>query len=126
MKRTVYLAAAIIVIAGVILIINYYNNRVDKEILRVEVLNGSGENGIAKKTAQYLKDSKLDVIIISNAEYDTISETVVIDRMKNNRAYAKYVAAKMHCSNVIDVVDSSLYIDVTVIVGKDYNEYLKE
>lgn len=126
MKKFAYIIALIIVIAGVMLIVHYYNNRVDKEILRVEVLNGSGANGIAKKTAQYLKDSKLDVIIISNAKYDTISQTIVIDRMKENRAYAKYVAAKLHCSNIADVIDSSLYVDVTVIIGKDYKDYIKE
>ena len=122
MKKTIYLIALLLIISVGVAIYHYYNH-IDKEILRVEVLNGSGINGLAKKTAEYLRDKNLDVIIISNAQYDTISHTVIIDRLKKNAVYAKYVANRIGCKNIISVIDSSLYVDVTVIIGKDYADY---
>ncbi len=127
MRKIIAVLISILVIFVLVkLLMNYHNTMIDKEILRVEVLNGTSQKGLAKKTSQYLKDNKLDVIIISNARFDTISETIVIDRLKKNCAYGKYVAKKLNCNNIMSDIDSSLYIDVTIIIGNDYNKYLKE
>ncbi len=127
MKRVFYFIFIIIIfILLAKLFYSYFSMRLDKEILRVEVLNGTDVNGLATKMSKYLKNKKLDVLIISNADYDTISQTIVIDRIKKNSAYAKYVAKQIHCENIMSDIDSSLYIDVTVIVGNDYEKYIKE
>ncbi len=127
MKKIIAILISILVIIVLVKsLMEYHNTMIDKEILRVEVLNGTNQNGLAKKTSQYLKDNKLDVIIISNAKFDTIAETMIIDRLKENCAYGKYVAKKLNCNNVMSDIDSSLYIDVTVIIGNDYKKYLKE
>lgn len=128
MIRKTVIIASVIVFTAIVAVVtgDYLSKRLDKEILRVEVLNGTKENGIAGKFAGYLRNEKLDVIIVSNARYDTISETVIIDRMKPNAVYGKYIARRIDCSNVMSQVDSSLYVDVTIIVGNDFQKYLKE
>ena len=128
MIRKTVIIASVIIFAVIIAVVtgDYLSKRLDKEILRVEVLNGTKENGIAGKFAEYLRNEKLDVIIVSNARYDTISETMIIDRMKPNAVYGKYIARRIDCSNVMSQIDSSLYVDVTIIVGNDFQKYLKE
>ncbi|MCK4524680.1 LytR C-terminal domain-containing protein [candidate division WOR-3 bacterium] len=127
MKKIIAVLICIIIIFILVkLLMDYHSTMIDKEILRVEVLNGTNQNGLAKEISQYLKDNQLDVIIISNAKFDTISETIVIDRLKKNCAYGKYVAKKLNCNNIMSDIDSSLYIDVTIIIGNDYKKYLKE
>lgn len=127
MKKIIAAAAVLIFITAIVFVIaDYASKRLDKEILRVEVLNGTAENGLAGRFAEYLRSEKLDVIIVSNARYDTISQTMIIDRLKPNAAYGKFVARTIKCPNVMSEVDSSLYVDVTVIVGNDFEKYLKE
>jgi len=126
MKKISWIILILIIAAAGIIIYRHIFYSVDKEILRVEVLNGTTVNGLAGRAAEYLRDKKLDVIIISNANEDTISKTIVIDRLNPRCVYGNYVADRIDCPNTMVDIDSSLYIDVTVIMGNDWKLYMEE
>jgi len=126
MKIKLFTVAAIVFFIVLFISINWYVNRQDRKYVRVEILNGSGIASAGKKTADYLRERQNDVICISDAPCDTIERTLVVERTKKNRVHAKKIASQLKSKNIFCVIDSSLYVDVTVIVGKDYNKYIKE
>jgi len=126
MKIKLLAVAAIVFLVVLFISVNLYINRQDRKYVRIEILNGSGIPSAGKKTAEYLRKMQNDVICISDAPCDTIEKTLVVERTKKNRIHAKKIASQLKSKNIFCVIDSSLYVDVTVIVGKDYNKYIKE
>ncbi len=88
--------------------------------IRVQVLNGTREAGLAQKMADELRRWGFDVVDIANAENDSFPETVVVDRADNSTGNAAYVAEALKCKNIIPQLESRSYLEVTVIIGKDY------
>lgn len=117
-------ALLVIILLGASLI--YILNRPDRKYVRVEVLNGSGIQSAGRKTAELLRAMHNDVICVSDAPTDTISETIIVERTRKNKMHARRIASLLKCGNIFCVIDSSLYVDVTVVVGKDYTKYIKE
>lgn len=91
--------------------------------IQLEVQNGSGENGIASKFTDYLRKNNIDVVEIGNYKSQDVAKTLVIDRSGDN-AKARKVAQIIGVSekSIIQQINSSLYLDVTVVIGKDYKE----
>lgn len=87
--------------------------------IRVEVLNGSGRNRIARRVALILREKGFDVVNIDNAQSQDFAKTVVVDRVSGDMRYAKLLARKIGCGEVVAQPDPSLYLEITVIVGKD-------
>jgi hypothetical protein len=94
--------------------------------IRVQVLNGTKEAGLAQKMADELRRCGFDVVDIANAENDSFPETVVVDRADNSTGNALYVAEALKCKNIIPQLESRSYLEVTVIIGKDYNRPQKK
>jgi len=92
------------------------------EVIRVEVLNGSGEEGVAREVAHFLRQKGFDVVNLGNAECE-FDQTVVVDRMSPQLLYAKRVAKTLKCKTIISQTERSLLLEVTVIVGKDYRKF---
>jgi hypothetical protein len=90
--------------------------------IRVEVLNGCGVNRLAVKVTNVLRKRGFNVVKIGNTESPTFSETIVIERNDENRSNAEYVAKQIGVKNIGSDIDPALYLEVTVIVGKDYRE----
>ncbi len=89
----------------------------------VEVLNGNGVSGVAADYTSYLRDQGFDVQRTDNAPNFSYQETLIIDRSDNRgKAYAVAHALNIDTSAVISNPDPSLQLDVTVILGKDYNQ----
>jgi len=90
--------------------------------IRVEVLNGCGEPGLAKRVAWTLRDKGLDVVNGngSNASHFNFSESIVVDRCGDPEK-AKYVARVLGISNCIQqVYEEGYHIEeVTVVLGRD-------
>jgi hypothetical protein len=82
------------------------------------VRNGSGIPGAAAQVTEYLRDAGFDVVDFGNAEVFDEPRTVVIDRV-GARERALEVAAALRGVPVRSEVDTSLYLDVTVLVGRD-------
>lgn len=90
--------------------------------IRVEVLNGCGVNRLAVKVTNLLRREGFNVVKIGNTENQTFTETVVIERSDENMENARYLAKQIGCKNIGSDVDPALYVEVTIIVGNDYQK----
>ncbi len=87
--------------------------------VRVEVLNGGGYAGAAREATETLRDLGFDVVFFGNAgEFDRDS-SVVLDRMGAVER-ARDVADALGIRNLRSEPDSNLYLDVTVVLGRDW------
>src|SRR5262245_61877626 len=85
--------------------------------IRVEVLNGSGQEGVGGKVAAVLRDAGFQVISVRNADRYDYPRTLVAAR-GSDLGRARAVARRLDGSQIIRqraVVDW----DVTVVVGRD-------
>lgn len=92
-------------------------------VMRVEVLNGCGESRLAIKVANRLRRESFNVIRIDNAPGSDYAETVVIERSREDGKNAAYFAKRIGCRNTGRDVDPALHLDVSLILGQDYEKY---
>ena len=92
--------------------------------IKIEVLNGCGEKGIAAKVADFLRTEHIDVIRSENADNFDYDRTVLIHRSEN--LYDLKTLAKVlnfDISNEAQVLiqpSSKADVDLTLILGEDY------
>lgn len=91
----------------------------DRSSVRVEVLNGAGVGGLARDATHHLRDDGFDVVFFGNAGRFDHTRSVVIDRT-GDRTRARDVAAALGVDSVATAIDSSLMLEVTVILGQDW------
>lgn len=85
---------------------------------RVEVYNGAGKSGLAKHVTSLLRDGGFDVVQFGNAgEIRATSE--VIDRV-GKPGIAKAIAEALGITKVTTVVDTTRYVEATVLLGSDW------
>ena len=87
--------------------------------VRVQVLNGSDQPGLARLATERLRAAGYDVVSLGNARTSAAS-SLVLDRV-GNRAHADSVARALGITRVETRRDTSLYLEVTVILGPDWN-----
>lgn len=92
-----------------------------KRVIQLDVLNAAGENRLAQRVTDYLRGRGFDVVEMGNAISEDLSQTIVIDRTGDISA-ARQVANALGVSEerIVQKLDPSLYLDVTVLIGKDY------
>ncbi len=90
---------------------------------RVEVLNGTGEPGVAQQAAEVLRRGGFDVVYFGNAGSFDILRTKVIDRV-GSRLLADSVARWLGVDALEVDPDVTLYLDATIILGRDWRERL--
>lgn len=94
-----------------------------RQIIQVEVLNGSGGKGIAAKFTTYLRTKGIDVVDTRNYRSSDIEETFVIDRIGNLQNAAQVAdAIGIAETKIIQQINSDYFVAVTVIIGKDYHK----
>jgi hypothetical protein len=86
--------------------------------VRVEVLNGSGKAGLARAATERLRDAGFDVVYFGNAG-TAADSSVVIARSVDERN-ARAVARRLGIGPVRSAPDSTLLLEVTVVLGKDW------
>jgi hypothetical protein len=102
-------------------------NNNDKEtasaIIQIEVLNGCGVDGIAAKFTDYLRQRDFDVVQVGNYTSSNIEESMIIDRI-GNKANAEKLAETLGLNkqNIIQQLNKDYFLDLTLIIGKDYNK----
>ena len=93
--------------------------------IQIEILNGCGTPGIAAKFSQFLREKRVDVVRSENADHFEYERTILIQRTENvNGMQHVAEALKFDIKNpdqVITSVDPNLDVDLTLIIGKDYN-----
>lgn len=130
-KLVIYILIILLGLFGVSLL--YMHTREDPEDIyrrntniRVEVLNGCGVDRLALKVTNILREQGFNIVTIGDTEQQNFDETVVIERSSENMSNALYLAKRIGCKNIGKDIDPALYLEVTVILGKDYKKLFKD
>ena len=91
-------------------------------VLKIEVLNGCGVDGTARKFADFLKKQGFDPVTVTNFERHDIPRTMIIDRTSNASVNGQKVAEALGLSDdyVSYLASPERLVAVSVIIGQDY------
>ena len=91
---------------------------------KLEVVNGTAENGLAQGVTDMLRKLGYDVVELRTQRTPPLPRCLVIDR-SGNREGAEEVAAALGLPHdrVQTQVDKSLYLDFTIAVGADFRSF---
>ncbi|MFC1724688.1 LytR C-terminal domain-containing protein [candidate division KSB1 bacterium] len=99
---------------------------VPQSVLQINLLNGCGVPGIAKRIADFMREDGIDAVKTDNyRENDVIRFNVqnsfIIDRV-GNTANARKIADALGIdhSNIRTEISPDLMVDATVVLGQDY------
>ncbi|HEX8358502.1 MAG TPA: LytR C-terminal domain-containing protein [Longimicrobium sp.] len=87
--------------------------------VRVQVLNASGRPGLAREATRKLRDRGFDVVEFGNGKGFPPDSSVVLDR-SGKVDMARQVADAVGIRRIAARPDSNLYLDVTVVLGRDW------
>jgi len=87
--------------------------------IRVEVLNAGGVDGLARDATEYLRDAGFDVVDYRNARDVGADSSLVLDRVGQEET-ARAVADALGIHNLQSQPDSTLYVDVSVLLGSEW------
>ncbi len=89
-----------------------------KEPFEMEVLNGTGEPGIARMITKQLRIIGFDVVLEGNASRFDFKESVLVDHRDNPRLMRK-LSGVLGCKRVLKQYREDSEVDVTLIIGWD-------
>lgn len=90
----------------------------DSVRIRVEVINTTQQRGLARRAMFFLRDQGFDVVRYASGS-PARDSSQVIDR-SGHRDWAELVAQALGVSRVVVDVDSARYLDVSVLLGRDW------
>ena len=95
----------------------------NKKPVQLEVLNGCGVSGVADNFTDYLRAANFDVVNIGNYRSFDVDYSLLIDRI-GNMENAIEIASKLGIgrNNIIQQVNKEYFLDVTLVIGKDYKQ----
>jgi hypothetical protein len=91
--------------------------------IQVEVLNGCGVARVASKLTNYLRDQDIDVVSMGNYKNFNVTTSFIFNRsgkIENSRQIAELLGVDIQ--NIQENIDSSLQLDATVVIGKNYKK----
>lgn len=88
--------------------------------VRVQVLNASGRAGLAREATRVLRDRGFDVLEFGNGKGFSPDTSIVLDRT-GNVEIARQVADAVGIRRVAARPDSTLFLDATVVLGRDWS-----
>ncbi len=89
---------------------------------RVEVLNGSGIGGLARKVTERLREAGYDVVYYGNAGGGDPARTTVLARSAADTVVAAKIGARLGIRRVELAPDAARLVGVSVVLGKDWEE----
>lgn len=92
--------------------------RSGRHVVRVQVLNGSGEPGVGTRVAAYLREGGFQVTDVRNADRNDYFATFVVAR-RSDLSLAGEVAHYLGGPPLVRQEWSSELADVSVLVGSD-------
>ena len=92
-----------------------------RDRIRVEVLNAAGITGLARAVTESLRADGFDVVLYGNAGPLARDSTTVLDRA-GNPAAALEVARALGVGRIETAIDTTLYLEATVVLGPDWPE----
>ncbi|MDI6699637.1 MAG: LytR C-terminal domain-containing protein [bacterium] len=124
MKKLFIIVVLVLIFVSVFL---FFLLLFDKEeyIVKVEILNTTERRDVGDTFAEILKKNRFEVFSVITLENEDLDNTSIVDRKDKSMKYAKNVAKIFRCKEVFSIIDTTSNIDVTIIIGKDYEEILK-
>ena len=113
-------ALAVCVASAAVGVMNWYGGDDVKKVggvVRIEILNGTGEKGLARKVALALIKKKIDVLHVDNAESFDYEKSVLIARSENPEVGT--LGRLIGCQVVEQLKDETM-VDATFIIGEDF------
>jgi anionic cell wall polymer biosynthesis LytR-Cps2A-Psr (LCP) family protein len=92
----------------------------DTTLISMEILNGTNQDGLAKRTKSLFESFGFEVLAYRNADHDQYLNTVVIDR-KGEIQLAERAADVIQCQRVYSRIEDGASVDVTIILGRDFD-----
>lgn len=89
-----------------------------RRVIRVQVLNGSGEGGVGSRVASFLRQGGFQVVEVRNADRPDYLASVVVAR-RSDPVSARAVARYLGGPPVVRQAWDSDVADVTVVLGSD-------
>lgn len=87
--------------------------------IRVEVLNASETRGLARRATMHLRDRKFDVVYFGTAR--PVRDSTVVQDRSGHPEWAKLVSDALGGVPIESALDTSRYLDVTVLLGPDWS-----
>ncbi len=87
--------------------------------INIEILNGSTNPGQAQSLRNYFIEYGFNIVHYGNAERSDYDKTLIIDRI-GRPSLAKRIADIINCKEVHTRIDRTLLVDVTIIIGNDF------
>ncbi len=146
MKRFLIISFCLIILAGIGLFLkNHFQwgkpkpaPTIDRSKIRVEIINCSGLDKQATRAQEFLRDVGFDVYELRSGKR-VIDKTTIVERVAPDLKNAHAVSEAMACykkSKPIPIrtikiipevqkdLDSLLYVEVTLVLGKDCETFL--
>lgn len=99
---------------------------VDRGSIRIQVLNGSGMDRQGKRAATVLRSFGFDVWEIKDAT-QLFDKTAIYEHSDQGCRNGREVARALRFRDKVGLeLDSLLFLDVTVIIGKDYKRFFPD
>jgi len=86
--------------------------------IKVEVLNATDTKGLARRAMLVLREAGFDVVFFGNSS-ERADTTLVLDR-SGHADWAALAARAMGGARVEQRPDSSRFLDLTILVGRDW------
>lgn len=90
----------------------------DSVRIKVEVINTTTQRGLGRRAMFFLRDQGFDVVRYASGSAPRDS-TQIVDR-SGHREWADLVAKALGVSRVVVELDSTRYLDVSVLLGRDW------
>lgn len=92
-----------------------------EKVITVRILNGCGRSRLATEVRDRLRrEPKIDVVETGNADRFNYRDTIIVDQV-GNRSNALYILKFLRQGKVIQKIDPKALVDVTVVLGQDFN-----
>ena len=125
MRKIVSIIIIIIGVCSIILLVSSADRIRDElrarepRLLRVVVLNGTDIDGLAGKTADFLRENDCDILKVGNAP-SPHKKTVILDRADRNLGNARRIRWLLGVGELAYEPDPTGTVEVTVVIGEDY------
>ncbi len=96
------------------------NNYDDTTLISMEILNGTNQDGLAKRTKVLFESFGFEILSIRNAEHDQYLNTLILDR-KGKIESAERAANVIRCERIYTKIETGVNVDITLILGKDFD-----
>ena len=90
-----------------------------EQTLKVEILNGTSRDGLARTATRQLRREGFDVVYYGSTD-DSVRRSQVIARRVDARA-ARAVASELGIDSIVAIPDTTRRVDVSVWLGLDYH-----